>query len=286
MQPKYSFRFVCQGGGLDIKSAVLAASLKQYLRCSYEIIACIPQGEHVAPPQPRILNFFYSLGIKCQPIANPLAEDYLIGHKLACLAVATNCSWKVFLDSDIVCLKNIDSFHVDENVDVFAKLEDMDHHSNDEWQTLYTKLELGPPDKKYRSTVLNQAMPLYFNCGVLAIKNVVNNFAEDWIALARKIDLFDNLPRKRPNLDQMSFATLIIKNKIKHALLTEAFNFPGELRTIDPINKPYICHYHNPIYLLADEGIANVVFSLCEEYGELKNILEKSDFWVWKQLAK
>jgi len=42
---KYCFVFICQQGELEIKSMLLAASLKENLQCDYELVSAIPQPE-------------------------------------------------------------------------------------------------------------------------------------------------------------------------------------------------------------------------------------------------
>ena len=81
---KYCFVFVCQQGELEIKSALLAASLKHFLRCRHELVAALPEPEAVwGRPSDATLALLDQLGVRQVPINNPISPDYPIGNKLA-----------------------------------------------------------------------------------------------------------------------------------------------------------------------------------------------------------
>ncbi len=280
MSPEYSFRFVCQGGGLDLKAAFLAASLHHNLRCEHELIACIPEARGIQPPLAAVLAFLQQIGVRRETINNPLAPDYLIGHKLACLDLQTNCTTRVFLDSDILCLKPFHGFQNTGDFTLHAKLEDWNHHTGDEWNRLYRYLRLGRPEMRFRSTVLDQPMPLYFNAGVLAV--AANScLPGEWITLARDIDINLDLPRKRPNLDQLSLSCLAIRRGVSIQLLSEDYNYPAELRPLNHSRIPWFCHYHDPANILADTFLTGVVKRLSTRYGALEQIASQAGQWVW-----
>ncbi len=285
MARDYSFRFVCQGGALAQKAAFLAASLHHNLRCDHELVACVPEGEGMQAPAAEVLAFLASIGVRCEPVGNPLADDYLIGHKLACLALVSDCGQRVFLDSDILCLKPFYGFPEAGQGAVQAKLEDWNHHADAEWEMLYRRLQLGPPQMTYRSTVLDQPMPLYCNAGVIALAGE-SGLAEQWIALAREIDGFTELPRRRPNLDQLALAALLVRERTPLSLLGEDYNFPAELRPLDHLDIPWFCHYHDPVYILADDYLSSFVSALCQRYPALRDIARRLDHWAWSHVAR
>lgn len=282
---QYSFRFVCQGGGIDIKAAFLAASLKEHLRCTHELIACIPTGENVQQPSDQILEYLSDIDVAIRPISNPLAKDYLIGNKLACLALPTTASKKVFLDSDILCTRPFYGFPETKPYDISAKLEDWNHHSDQEWQQLYHHFQLGMPEMRFRSTVLDQAMPLYFNAGVLVVDKQ-SNLPEKWIDIAQIIDAQLELPRKRPNLDQLSLAALVVKSSYRWQLLDENYNYPAELRSLNHSSLPYLCHYHDPLMILADGYLSELIARLCASQAKLASIAKTNAHWVWHLAAQ
>src|SRR6266498_3081084 len=96
--PSYCFVFVCQEGELTIQSLLLAASLKQFLRCDHELVAAVPGPvDRWGTPPVAALAMLRELGVRMVSITNPLDDDYPIGNKLACLDVETQADKVVFL---------------------------------------------------------------------------------------------------------------------------------------------------------------------------------------------
>ena len=78
---KYCFIFVCQQGNLELKSMLLAASLKYYLRCDYECVAAIPQpATQWGTVSEDTLVFMHDLGVRTVPITNPIAAAIRISQ--------------------------------------------------------------------------------------------------------------------------------------------------------------------------------------------------------------
>ena len=103
---KYGFVFICQQGELEIKSMLLATSLKRYLRCEYELVAAIPEpATRWGSISKNTLDLIQTLGVRTAPVINRINENYPIGNKVACLGIETQAEKIVFLDSDILCLR-------------------------------------------------------------------------------------------------------------------------------------------------------------------------------------
>ena len=104
---KYCFVFVCQQGELEIKSMLLAASLKENLRCNYELIAAIPQPESrwgkISENTEKLIK---KLGIRKVEIENQIDLNYPIGNKVSCFGIESGADKIIFLDSDILCVRN------------------------------------------------------------------------------------------------------------------------------------------------------------------------------------
>ena len=46
---RYCFVFVCQQGDLELKARLLAASLRHFLRCDFELVAALPTPDAGCP---------------------------------------------------------------------------------------------------------------------------------------------------------------------------------------------------------------------------------------------
>lgn len=283
---KYRFIFVCQAGELEIKACLLAASLRQYLHCNYELVAAIPEASTMCALNPATLTILDTLKVSTVRIQNPLASDYLIGHKLACLQHAGDADKLVFLDSDVLCLK---AFYHDNRFTTFAfnaKLEDWHHHDSQDWRQLYNYCGLATYHEDYRSTVFDEAMPLYFNAGVLAVDAQSSAvLAARWINLARQVDGNVKIPRLRPNLDQLTLPLAVSQLGLSLDLLDEAYNFPGELRALNPNQLPYFCHYHDPHMILCDQIMSRVTRALLVRFPDLRYLFLSAKNTVWHAIA-
>lgn len=277
----FSFRFVCQGGDLEYKAAVLAASLKYHLRCPYELIACVPSGTSLMRPKPMTLELLKKMGCQICSIENMISRDYLIGHKFDCLRIPTDYDYKVFLDSDILCTQLFTGFPTEGRPPFLAKLEDWNHHSTEEWNTLYTYFKLSPPSFSFQSTVLLESMPLYFNAGVLCCLSQ-SKITDHWLQVALDIENHLEIPRKRPNLDQLALAITVVKENYQYQLLTERYNYPAELRSFDPIAMPFFSHYHNPLMILASKHLTDLCKKIGNVYPSLKSLLQDQNNNDWK----
>lgn len=275
-----SFRFVCQGGGIDFRSAFLAASLRHHVGFPCEIVACIPVADAVAAPDPSVIHFLKAICDRIVSIRNPLPEDYLIGHKLAALKVETDQDYRVFLDSDMLCLRKMIGPPAPPSFLLAGKLEDWNHHSRDEWEALHRHFGLGSPRMDYRSTVFNEPMPMYLNAGCLWMDNL-SDLDQRWIQAAWEIENHLSLPRQRPNLDQLALAALILRDQLSVRLLSETWNFPAELRPLDPARIPLLCHYHDPIHVVAEPPVAETISRLTRAFPDLATLAESSGDWFW-----
>jgi hypothetical protein len=77
------------------------------IRCDYKCVAAIPQpAAQWGTVSAETLAFMHDFGVRSVPITNRINnENYPIGNKLACLGIDTPTDKLIFLDSDILCLR-------------------------------------------------------------------------------------------------------------------------------------------------------------------------------------
>lgn len=250
-------------------AALLAASLKFNLRCEYELVAAIPVG--FDQPTPATLEFLTSIGVRCLPIANVIGVHYPIGNKLSCMDIESTAQKIVFLDSDVLCTAE---FHHQENFSNYqflAKLTDLADLSLDDWRIIHQALDIKFPKTFYRSTVTDAEIPLVFNAGFIAVDNGLD-FGSEWIRMAQMLEAVSDLPGKRPFLDQLSLGFVLQHLELSFKLLDEPYNFPAEIRPIDPLHVPYFCHYHHLSHILAESFSTGLVNRLIGEYRLLSKV--------------
>ncbi len=270
-----SFIFVCQQGELEIKALLLAASLVQNLRGDYELIAAVPHA--IEKLDPETLALLTRLRVRLEPIQNPLAADYPIGNKLACLDIETQGKWRVFLDSDMLCLTPINVLDFFKKNALYAKPADAFTLGKAiDWQAVYQKFSLVLPSRRFQASVTGETMLPYFNAGFIAVPPAWD-FAKTWINTAQAIDADTNISNKRPWLDQMALPIALAVGKHDYHCIDERFNYPAHLK---PLNQAvFFCHYHYPHVISREPRLQHTLDRLLAKYPSLKKRIENFDTW-------
>ncbi len=277
--PRYAFVFVCQAGELEIKALLLAASLKRFLRCDYELIAALPTpastwGE-LAPETRELLQ---QLGVRIEPIVNPIDPDYKIGNKLACLDVPTRAERIVFLDSDILCLRDFAKADC-LRVPFAAKPADLRTFAAgvEAWQPLYAAAGVELPQLRLPTTVSGEFGLAYFNSGVI-FADAASALGKAWIECARTILQVPAMREQRHWLDQVSLAIAVHKLGLAYSGLDERFNFPAHLKPV-PDELPFFCHYHWPRIIGREPLLMALVRDLVREYPAIAGHMAGNAEW-------
>jgi len=265
--------FICQRGELELKSTLLAASLRRHVAGDVELVACLPEPEATwGRPSPTVLGLFASLGVRTVGLRNRIDDAYPIGNKVSAVAIPTNADRIVFLDSDILCLGG---FAVDAcfRGDFTAKPADLPTmpQTAKHWQRLYRRFGLPAPRRRLLATDAEQLLWPYFNAGVLAFRTGLG-FPEAWLECCRRIDADPAVPARRPHLDQIALPIALAKAGIEFEPLPERLNFPAHLRPI-PAEPPILCHYHGWDVLAREGMLRQKVRDLLDEHPPLGELL-------------
>ena len=275
MQP--CFVFVCQGGSIEPKAALLAASLSTFVQCDAEIIAAIPSYPEVLPPTTEAIEFLHKLGVRVEEIVNEVDPTYPIANKIACFNIPTDADKFVFLDSDILCLQEI---HEDQDFggcEFAARLTDFSDLRPVDWCHVYEHCDKEPPEFDHRSIVSNEHMPLCFNSGVV-ITTQPGRLHHTWTAFARKLNHRERFPFTRPFLDQISLPFAVRELGLTIHLLDQYQHCPSAIFPIDLHHPAVFAHYHGTIHLLGDKLLANIAQRLIREHAGLDRLLQPGPF--------
>jgi hypothetical protein len=283
---RYAFVFVCQGGDLEIKALLLAASLRRFLHCEYELVACIPKPEESwGVPSASTLSALKRLGVRTADIVNPLGRDYPHANKIACLGVPVDAGKRIFLDSDIQLVR---PFHDEARFGVPINLKPADYRRiSDEtvWRKAYEAAGIAMPTARVRSTVSGEEGLPYFQGGFIAVRSDVD-LAGGWLECARKIDGVDGIPRwpgdERQDKwsDMTSLAVAVQKLGVEYDCLDEQYNYPAHVRPLDRRALPYFCHYHWP-EVIAREPVLTALFDdAATAHPEIEALAASQEKWA------
>ena len=261
----YAFVFVCQAGPLESKALLLAASLKRHLSCPYELLAAVPTPvETWGALAPATKDLLEKLGGRTVPIANEIDPAYPIGNKVSCLRVRTGADRLVFLDTDMLLVRE---FAGDPRfaVPFAAKPADLPNVSHPrQWRRAYAAARLKPPEGRVATTLYGQIVPPYFNAGFVAVDPKAG-LGNAWLECCRRIHAKWGIRLKRPHLDQIALPVAVHKLGLPYDCLDERYNFPAHLKPLDNANPPLFVHYHGPHVLRREPVLVDLARQLCEE---------------------
>jgi Sulfotransferase family len=277
----FAITFVCEPGDLELKAVLLAATLRRYIRSEgFEMIAAVPLpvGQW-ADRLPVTAPLLQQLGAELVEIRNELDPTYRIGHKVSCLNVPTRADKLLFLDSDILCMREFGDqprFSIPFN----AKPADLATFPADvaAWDAVYATAGLSTPTDRVVATVSGQVMPPYFNAGFIAVDRLTC-LAETWLDCCKRIDATDAIPHRRPHLDQIALPVALRRLGLAYDCLDERYNFPAHLK---PLSKddPFFCHYHGPSVIQREPCLLDLVRSIAEEYPAIADLMRSTPGWA------
>ena len=155
----FSFVFICQSGRLEVDALMLALSLQHFVKCDYELVAALPTpASRWGTPRPEILEQFARMNVRMVEVENQIDPDYPIGNKISCLCIPTDKDKQVFVDSDILCLREFSGG--EEFSKAFnAKPADVFTFGRDEtvWKQAYATMGLEPPSDRVEATITDEA---------------------------------------------------------------------------------------------------------------------------------
>ncbi|ALG67315.1 sulfotransferase [Beggiatoa leptomitoformis] len=280
----YCFTFVCQQGELEIKALFLAASLKKFLHCDYELVAAIPSpATDWGNPREITLTLLAELGVRIVPITNWVDKQYPIGNKVACLGIETLAEKIFFLDSDMLCLQPFippndwlqPIFHA-KPVDLGAFTADPHF-----WQSVYTLFDLPLPTRRVFSSVSHELLLPYFNAGMLGIPSNTP-FAQIWADSCQRI-LHSGIIAQRPRwLDQLALPITLAKIGMDFNCLNEYVNYPAHLKPLNP--QTILCHYHKPSVIRREPALNQLILDLITQYPKLQQVI--ATYADWQELTQ
>ena len=278
---KYCFTFICQQGVIEIQSLLLAASLKRFLCCEYELVAAVPTpAEKWGAPDISTLQQLEEMGVRIVHITNEIDPNYPIGNKISCLRIHTEADKIIFIDSDMLCLREFND-HSRFAIPFNAKPADLTTFATDveTWQRVYAAAHAVMPRLRMPVTVSGDFTPPYFNAGFIAVQRGID-FGDAWLDCCKRIDSDPDIPNKRPWLDQIALPVALQKLGISYDCLDESYNYPAHLRPLNANRLPYFCHYHFPEIIRREPVLNRLVQEFADNYPAIGKILSSKQEWA------
>ncbi len=275
----YAFTFVCQQGELEGLSLLLAASLKRFLRCDYELIAAVPRpNQALADLSPVTYRLLGEMNVRIEHFDNPIAGNQtgdLLTNKIYCFQIPTAMDKVIFLDSDLLCLRE---FSGNQRFAAPFNAAPTFLATGKNWEQVYQAAEVPLPTRQIPTLFSNELQPPYFNSGFVAInQSLARDLFDHWMDCFDRINnrgvMHDNLYFR----EQVSLSVALMKMGIEYDVLDENYNFWVKARPLDEQSLPYFLHhtwpfppvYHQPVLI-------NLVRSLVAEYPDMQPFVAKT----------
>ena len=276
---RFAFVFVCQSGAPDVNALLLAASLRRFLRCRYELIAAIPPPNNLSgPPDERAIGLLAKLKARPVAIGNELEASCSSGHKISCLKIRADADKLIFLESDMIALQE---FHEQERFKAYpfnAKPADFQKADCDEeaWRRLYAGAGVRLPSMQFPATTSREFGLPFFDTGFIAVDQGIQ-FGEAWLECCRQV-LISELSNKQ-RLEEVGLPLAVARLGLSIDCLDEGYNYPAHLKPLDRRRLPFFCHYRSPDLFLREPTLCDLLQSLLREHPDLADILEKDPEW-------
>ncbi len=273
----YAFIFICQEGNLEIGSLLLAASLKRFLKCDYELIAAVPSpAEIMGTPNELTRTIFAEMGVRVVDIHNTLVSEtrrrkyHLITNKMYCLRVPTSAEKLIFMDSDYLCYQE---FRGESRFSIpFNGLKVAlpgTHHYEGKWHKFYEALNVQIPNIRIRVTNKDDEfgyIPPCFNSGFVAIQaDLAPTLCDHWFECWKTIDEKGLVKDHPQHIGQFALAVAVAKMNIPYEILERDWR------------KPYFLNVHH--FAKFDKRAVALIRSLIEERLGISSVIGKNPDW-------
>lgn len=285
VRPDLAFVFVCQRGELELKSLLLAASLRQQSRTRAELIAAVPNvlGQNGAPSE-STLRALDDLGARVVTIQNRVIghhkrEGDLLINKAYCLGIETQAQRLAFVDSDILCLRPWDETALLKPQYLSAKPVDL--QTERRWTELYDVFGMRVPETQILSTRSAEPGPPYFNSGFIVVEPFVGRQLRDlWLDTFTKITASGAMDDNPFFREQVSLAVAVQRAKLDFGLLEEEYNYPAHLTPVREDRLPVFAHYHRPDVIADNDVLRESLRSLSRSHPPIYNLALAHADWA------
>lgn len=271
--------FVCQKGELELKSVLLAWSLRKTHGKNIRLFAAIPnyQGwENISQETKKLFDVF---SVELKYFTPIFGDTYPIGNKISALGLLPPGEYGCFLDSDMLSLSAWQISDVLTGQISAAKPADLGTWGSlQEWEKVYGITATPIPERRVRLTV-NHALSLpYFNAGFIATINPTG-LANQWREYALLLNAEDvNIENKYPWLDQISLP-IAMQKMGAWCSLTDFHNFPAHLRALNDEDVG-MCHYHSPGVILREPRLRALFEMAVQEFPAIFKMVLGCSNWA------
>lgn len=259
-------------GYLEYQAILLSLSLLEHCVNPFKVYTYC-RSDRVHKLNDTTKQFFADVSGGITGIDPEFTTEYAHGNKIYACAQKRPEKNNLFLDSDVFMLTETDFAPVMRDNAVSVIQGTVAGWSNDaaDWNHLYSLIGMdGPPFMMPMPQGIDDLAHPYFNGGFVLFTN--EGLGEAWRKIALEVDVDDNVPDRRPWLDQITLPLAIAKTGALTCALPARWNgyrsYPLAIK-----QKCRIIHYHS-IKNILEGGFEDYVSSLISQYTIYPNLQE------------
>lgn len=284
MSPRLTVFFIVEPPRYDLMACYLAGSLRQQFGQSVALVGYCPESK-IDKISADVIAVLAKLGCEVRPFAveGKFSPDYPHGNKLLATLEKRDTEFSAFFDSDVLCLRpnKVENIVMDGHVSL-TPAASMIWGTGKTWNLIYETCNMPLPEDRVKLARQkgSRARIPYFSSGLFTFPEQHRNadgksFPEVWMDIAQTIDKNDEIPGRRPYLDQISLPLAIQKAGLKWNILPEEQHFilGGKLRG-EPLPADrdiYTVHYRK-WEILKEVGLAKQGKTMLEKTAGVRRI--------------
>jgi len=282
MSPRLTVFFIVEPPRYELMACYLAGSLRQQFGQTVDLVGYCPD-EKLSSVSQDVIAVLAKLGCEVRPfkVAGRFSPDYPHGNKILATLEPRETEFSAFFDSDVLCLRpnKVENIIKDGHVSL-TPAASMVWGNGKTWLLIYETC--GMPLPKDRVRLMRQKgdrerLP-YFSSGLFSFPEKHRNadgrsFADVWMDVAQTIDKNEEIPGRRPYLDQISLPLAIQKSGLGWNILPEEQHFilGGSLRG-EPLpegREIFTVHYRK-WDILKEVGLAKQAKRMLENHAGVR----------------
>jgi hypothetical protein len=284
MTQRLTVYFIVEPPKYELMACYLAGSLRQQFGDTVALVGYCPD-EKLPTVSKDVISVLAKLGCDVRPfkVAGRFTPDYPHGNKILATLEPRDTEFSAFFDSDVLCLRPnsveniIKAGHVS-----LTPAASMSWGKGETWHLIYQTCGMPMPEgrvKLMRQKGDRERLP-YFSSGLFSFPEHHRNsegksFPEVWMEIAQAIDKNEDIPGRRPYLDQISLPLAIQKSELAWNILPEEQHFilGGSLRG-EPLpegREIYTVHYRK-WEILKEVGLAKQGKKMLENQAGVRRI--------------
>lgn len=284
MSPRLTVYFIVEPPRYEQMACYLAGSLRQQFGQSVDLVGYCPDTK-ISTVSQDVIAVLAKLGCEVRPfkVEGRFSPEYPHGNKLLATLEPRDTEFSAFFDSDVLCLRpnKVENIIKDGHVSL-TPAASMVWGTGKTWNLIYDTCGMPLPEERVklmRQKGERGRIP-YFSSGLFSFPEKHRNlegktFPEVWMDVAQIIDKNDEIPGRRPYLDQISLPLAIQKAGLSWNILPEEQHFilGGSLRGEPlPEGRDIFTVHYRKWEILKEVGLAKQGKRMLENQAGVRRI--------------